>query len=563
MLHRSNRDKNVATASIGVNDSLSIMATMISPRSISTDSPDPHSATGKPLASFAIHATLLALVTLLAAFLRMHALTAKSFWLDEGISVDIARLPWPRFLHAIWSGEANMVLYYLVLRFWLTFGSSEAFVRGLSVLFSVATVPAVYFLGARLFGRRVGLLAALLLAINAYHIRYAQETRSYAMVVFFAVLATWLLAKNLQEPSSAHWGIYAAVCAMATYSHFYAVLIVPAHAISLLSWRRDEFPWRKLVGSFLAFVVMVAPIAIFIFAIYVLKTGTPPKLWFNPLQPDSLVLLGVDFSGVYGRLLLSLEMLAIGMAALGAARVRRSGGDSGEAWGYTLLFSWLVAPVVMVVTVSLVKPLFVPRFLIFCLPALLLVVAVGISRLRPAVLSWALFVAISVCSILADSLYYQYDFEMRRQDWRAVTSYVFDRAQPGDSIFFCEPAGEAPFGFYSQLQKSASLRPKTLHANWLEIESDLNPLDPKLAGLVAVPGTNLRASPPVGSRVWLVLMFLDGGWEEEDKGKAVAKWLSNGRQQVDAQDFYPLKVVLYDRNAGGSLPSSDRASGNR
>jgi len=533
---------------------------MTSLSSISADSYNPDSATGKPSSRFALSAILPAFVTLLAAFLRMHALTAKSFWLDEGVSIDIARLPWPRFLHVMWSGEANMALYYLVLRFWLVFGSSEGFVRGLSVLFSVATVPVVFFLGARLFSRRVGLLAALLLAINAYHIRYAQETRSYAMVVFFAVLATWLLAKNLQEPSSAHWGIYAAVCAMATYSHFYAVLLVPAQAISLLSWRRDEIPWRKLVGSFLAFGVMIVPVAVFVFAIYVLKTGAPPSLWFTPLQPDSLVLLGIDFSGVYGRLLLSLHVLAMGIAALGAARVRRGGDQTSEAWGYTLLFSWLVAPVVMVVTVSLVKPLFVPRFLSFCLPALLLLVAVGISRLRPAVLSWGLFVAISICSIMADIRYYQYDFEMRRQDWRAVTSYVFEHAQPGDSIFFYHSGGEAPFAYYSWKQNSASLRPKTLNEHWLKTGNSQDPFGPKPEDLVAVPGTDLRAAPPAGSRVWFVSMFLDGSWREADTGTAVGKWLSNGRQQVDAQEFTSLSLALFDRNAAKSQPSANRAS---
>ena len=537
------------------------MATMTSLSSISADSYNPDFATGKPSSRFALSAILPAFVTLLAAFLRMHALTAKSFWLDEGISIDIARLPWPRFLHVMWSGEANMALYYLVLRFWLIFGSSEGFVRGLSVLFSVATVPVVFFLGARLFSRRVGLLAALLLAINAYHIRYAQETRSYAMVVFFAVLATWLLAKNLQEPSSAHWGIYAAVCAMAAYSHFYAVLLVPAQAISLLSWRRDEIPWRKLVGSFLAFGVMIVPIAVFVSAIYVLKTGAPPNLWFTPLQPDSLLLLGIDFSGVYGRLLLSLHVLAMGIAALGAARVRRGGEQTSDAWGYTLLFSWLVAPVVMVVTVSLVKPLFVPRFLSFCLPALLLLVAVGISRLRPAVLSWGLFVAISICSIMADIRYYQYDFEMRRQDWRAVTSYVFEHAQPGDSIFFYHSGGEAPFAYYSWKQNSASLRPKTLNEHWLKTGNSQDPFGPKPEDLVAVPGTDLRAAPPAGSRVWFVSMFLDGSWREADTGTAVGKWLSYGRQQVDAQEFTSLSVALFDRNAASSLPSGNRSSG--
>src|SRR5712692_6465637 len=153
---------------------------------------------------------LLALITLVAAILRWHGIASKSFWLDEGISVEIARLPWRQFLYVLRHREINMALYYLLLHFWLAMGSTEGFIRGFSVLFSVATVPVLCALGARLFGRRAGLLAAWLLSINAYHIRYAQEARSYALVVFFATLATWLLVRNLQEPASARWAAYTA-----------------------------------------------------------------------------------------------------------------------------------------------------------------------------------------------------------------------------------------------------------------------------------------------------------------------------------------------------------------
>jgi hypothetical protein len=262
---------------------------------------------------------------------------------------------------------------------------------------------------------------------------------------------------------------------------------------------------------------------------------------------------GFHFTGNYGRPLLALDVLAIGSAALGACRARRSGQGVSSAWGYALLFSWLVVPVAVVVAASLVKPIFVPRFLSFCLPALLFLVAVGISHLRPAALSWALFAAILVCSLLGDRTYYRYDFDLYRQDWRAVTAYIFDRAHPGDSIFFYYSAGEAPFDYYSSQQKAASLRPKPLQEHWLNTEHDVNPSDQKLEDLVAVPGTNVRAVPPAGDRVWLVLMSLTGNKQEAETARAVSRWLSNGRPQVDAQSFTPLGVALFDRNAGGSL----------
>jgi hypothetical protein len=75
-------------------------------------------------------------------------------------------------------------------------------------------------------------------------------------------------------------------------------------------------------------------------------------------------------------------------------------------------------------------------------------------------------------------------------------------------------------------------------------------------GLVNVPGTNLRIAPPAGSRVWLVRMFLNGSVQEHDKGIAVAKWLSSGREQVDERDFTALNVMLFDRNSQRVLDQS-------
>jgi len=55
-------------------------------------------------------------------------------------------------------------------------------------------------------------------------------------------------------------------------------------------------------------------------------------------------------------------------------------------------------------------------------------------------------------------------------------------------------------------------------------------------------------------------MVLNGSVQEHEKGIAVAKWLSNGRQQVDERDFIPLRVMLYDRPANGLSITGDQAS---
>jgi hypothetical protein len=91
----------------------------------------------RPVGPFS-HAVSLALVTLLALVLRLHGTASKSFWLDEGFSEEIARLPWSQFWRVLWNREANMGLYHFGLHFWLLAGKGERFIRAFSVLASAS-----------------------------------------------------------------------------------------------------------------------------------------------------------------------------------------------------------------------------------------------------------------------------------------------------------------------------------------------------------------------------------------------------------------------------------------
>ena len=105
--------------------------------------------------------TLVSVFTLIflaaaATALRFHFLTRKPFWFDECFSAVIARLSWHDFVRLLWWREANMALYYVLLRGWLNLDSefSPFFIRSFSVLASLATLPAIFWLGSKLFDRR-------------------------------------------------------------------------------------------------------------------------------------------------------------------------------------------------------------------------------------------------------------------------------------------------------------------------------------------------------------------------------------------------------------------------
>ena len=497
--------------------------------------------------SAAVTSWLLAPITLLAAILRLHEIAARSFWFDESISVEIARLPWSQFFLALWYREANMTFYYVLLHFWLAISSTDIFIRGLSVLISAATVPVIYALGARLFGRNAGLLSAWLLAINAYHIRYAQEARGYALVVFLAVLATWLLVRNLQEPSSARWGAYAVVCILAVYSHFFGALVVVAHVLSLVFLRRGEAPWRDFTRSLRWFAYLMIPIAIF-----VATKGPGPINWIQKTRPGTVLTLFILLAGDGGIRLLVLDSVALVLAGFGGWSIWRRDGRTLEGWAFVLVLVWLFVPVLIVLAASEVQPLFEVRYLNPCLPALVLIVAAGITRLRPALPAWILGAAISLASVAGAASFYHHNMDTDPGDWRGATSFVFDRAQPGDGVFFFLNLGRIPFEFYRSRRNPPPRWPEDLDST---NGSNLNYRNFAFTYL----GDEFRDARPAGDRVWLVLVYDSDPDGEPNRGsKMIRAVYGKGRHLVETRTFSGITVLLFSRDAADAAQVTGR-----
>ena len=176
----------------------------------------------------------------LALLLRLLFLGAKSLSEDEIYSVLIVRQHLPAFWKTVTHSEANMALYYVMLRFWIHLGQSEFAIRIFSVVPALATVVALYLLGTRAFGRKVGSLATLLLAINGFHVEYSQNARSYSLLVFLVALSSLFFLQSVREGSRKNWIRYVITSTLAIYAHLFAVLVLLAHGVFLLFVPRRE-----------------------------------------------------------------------------------------------------------------------------------------------------------------------------------------------------------------------------------------------------------------------------------------------------------------------------------
>ncbi len=258
-------------------------------------SPSPHDSPGRT--------PWLTLLLLLASgtAIRLLYLAHKPFWFDESFSVEVARISWGNFLHLLWWREANMSLYYVLLRIWLQFGYSEFYIRSLSVVISAATVPAIYWLARLLYDRRVALIAAALFTFNAYSVRYSQEARSYALFLLLATLSSGFFIALVREPVRRNRIGYVLISILAVYAHFYALLLVAAHWLAL-GWLRSgeastdrtrlSAQWRRIWTTI---GVAVLPLLVF-----VAKTGAGPIRWIQRPGFHDLFVFFVHLTGATG-----------------------------------------------------------------------------------------------------------------------------------------------------------------------------------------------------------------------------------------------------------------------
>jgi hypothetical protein len=457
----------------------------------------------------------------------------KSFWLDEAFSVELARQAWPEFRRVLAEREANSALYFLLLRLWLPLGDGEATVRALSVIPAVATIPVLYALGRQLFGVRVGLLAALLLAVNGSHIRYAQEARGYSLAVFLATLATLLFARLVRRPSSGVWLGYVLSAVLAVYSHFFAGLVLIAHAASLAFLPRQDLPRRSLLGAGASVGVLLLPLGMFL-----ARTDAGQIAWVKPPSGWEVLQVLWALAGIGSEVAVYLVLAGVALGAGAAAW--RARGRSFEVWRYALPALWLVLPLIAALAVSVAKPVLVDRYLLVSLPAFVLLAAVGLERL-PA--GWAgRRLGLAGVLVLAVSGVLLYHVAFKKEDWRGTTGFLLAEGRPGDAVIFYPPYVRRPFDYYAaRLVEHRAPGGETRRS-----AGDV--VFPSESYAELVPDSALVAGLPERySRVRVVLSHVGSSGSDRDVVGRLDADLTRAFGPPDTTRFQEIKVLLYGR----------------
>jgi mannosyltransferase len=477
-------------------------------------------------------ALILGVVTIVGAALRLHLLGAHSLWIDEAASVRFATMPWRLFLHTLWAFQGNMTLYYFLLRAWVHLGDSEFTVRSLGVLFSVLTIPAMYALGKRLFDRATGLTAAALLSVHSFHILWSQQARAYSLLLLLLVLTTYFLVCAMESSDgSGYWVAFATVAALSVYTHIFAVLVLAAHALSVLFPKPYRVATRNILLAAILFEHLIAPMAIF-----VLLHNSSQINWIQ--RPSWAEFWGfLQLLTSQGGIILAVVYLTLcGLAFLSPTAAVRS---DKESWGLRLLALWLLLPPLMTLAASPIKPLFDPGFMVMCVPALVMLAARGLIKLSnvPAVKYWAAaaaFVLVTSLSLVSITRAAAYPITLNA-DWRSAVNYVLEHERPGDGVVFYIP-NDYPYLYYAhraEEQHRAAAAPDVLY-----------PPDP----WQPLSREEIEKDTSGSQRVWLILH----NEKFDPKEQVIVESALGGRlglrdEQVFSGEATPITVKLYGK----------------
>ena len=172
-------------------------------------------------------------LTALAAALRFSTLGLQSYHHDEIVTASrILRDGFWHAMSAVGFSESAPPLYYVLAWLWTQLtGTGEFGLRSVSALAGVATVPVAYLIAVELRGRRAGIAAAALVAVNPMLLWYSQEARAYALFALLTAVSLLYFVRALdrgRRRDFTGWGI---ASALALATHYFAVFPVAAEAL--------------------------------------------------------------------------------------------------------------------------------------------------------------------------------------------------------------------------------------------------------------------------------------------------------------------------------------------
>jgi len=309
----------------------------------------------------------------------------QSLWRDEAFSYFLAK---KNILQIVFltAKDFNPPLYYLLLHFWMKFfGSSEIALRIFSLLAFWATLYIIYLILTEILriSSKKSFIYLLFFLFNPLLLCYAFEVRMYSLFAFFATACFYAFYRKKK------W-LYFTTTLLGLYTHYFMFFAVASQLIYLVILKKNKIKTSISIKS------IIPPLVFFIpWIIYVSKmVTTSGSFWIAaPNLIEIFYLPAFIFTGyelahnylpvakdgtVHSLIYLSLVLLVVTIA--GYFQIKKKNKKEISSLFYYLAIWGLGIPLA-VFFISFIKPIFLPRYLIFTTVGLFLLLIVSFKAL--------------------------------------------------------------------------------------------------------------------------------------------------------------------------------------
>jgi mannosyltransferase len=402
-------------------------------------------------------------VCLVGFVARLYGIDNMPFWLDEVTTVNRSSLPfWSMVNNSL--AAHHLPSYFAIAALFGHYGMNEFVLRLPSAFFGAASCGVLFLIGRTLGGWRAGLVAGLLLALSPLQVQYGQEARSYTFVILMMSIGLLGLIELARDPRGASlpfrspgarlapWVIYTlgTVGALNVLSTaFFWLISANLAAVAILMDRtidRARFLKRWLAAQAIVLLFTLPWFGVMDVVTdgqMTNATNWVPGITFHSFFSvlGSLYLMRVsrliNFH-LFPAAIPGFGALVIVLAILGLARLRswRKDGFSsepGQARSRTLLLALgivAIVPPLTILLISIVKPLWMPRYLLWSSVPFLVFVGLGINQLPRR---WRTGAAVAVVVLATFNLAPYYRAETKPR-WDLAATSLVKLMQPGDIV---------------------------------------------------------------------------------------------------------------------------------
>lgn len=470
---------------------------------------------------------------LLGLILFVIALSVSVF-AHQSLRLDEAQSLWqtshtPTKILNILAQDVHVPLYHMILHFWQLFlGSTVATGRMLSLIFFALSIPAMYYLGKRMFGPSTAIFATALLAISPFMNWYGNEMRMYSLFTLLTILSQYFYMGIFRRQDSDSWIGYFLVGLFGIFAHYFFWFVLLVQAIFYFLYK-DLFP----AGSLKRFIIIAVTLALVFspWMYYVQVLGTvnnqAPVLSIpttvNVFNTFSQFLFGFQNDHL-NTVLVSLWPITV---LLGFLALRENKRVSPEVI-YVIMSILIPITMAFIVSVTL-RPLFVSRYLILTIPSMYILISWVFST-YPRQLRRALQVLVIFAMLAALAVEIVSPSAPVKENYREAARYLQQNASAQDVIIL-----SAPFTIYPVEYYYKGVTPIATLPLWNRYETGAIP-----AFDAAKLPEEVNSLKSIHDKAWVLLSY-DQGYEEQ-----IRLYFEQNFERLEVKEFSPgLKLYTY------------------